>query len=430
MGASLIGDKHVHERITNDVGLFEVIFGGASGAMQPFGKRMTQDQILKVMAYTADPDEELTWKGCCNERQSSPRRRRQHARPTDRFGLTCPCCGARVGLRADNGSARLELEEAGHSLTFPAGTMFVDPHAHMISRTTDDYEAMARAGVVAVIEPAFWIGQPRTNLGSYVDYLSTIVGFERFRAGQFGIRHYCTIGLNSKEANNQALAEAVLEVLPHFATKESVVAIGEIGYDEQTALEDKYLRQQIELAKELELPIMIHTPHRDKKRGTTRTMDVLVEHGFDPRRCVIDHNNEETVQEVLDRGFYAGFSIYPHTKMGNERMTEIVRQYGPERIVVDFRMRLGHLRPARGAEDGRADGRARHRGRCHPAGHLRQCARGLRTERRHARSGLARSDPARPTDPVRRQQRAARRADTAHRTDPPFDDRSADRVTM
>ena len=213
--------------------------------------------------------------------------------------------------------------------------MFIDPHAHMISRTTDDYQAMARAGVVAVIEPAFWIGQPRTNLGSYVDYLSTIVGFEQFRAGQFGIRHYCCIGLNSKEANNEALAEAVMDVLPHFATKEGVVAIGEIGYDEQTALEDKYLRAQIELAQELELPIMIHTPHRDKKRGTLRTMDVLAEHGFDPRRCVIDHNTEETVQEVLDRGFFAAFSIYPQTKMGNERMTEIVRQYGPERIIVN-----------------------------------------------------------------------------------------------
>jgi cytochrome c-L len=51
MGASLTGDKHVYERITKDVGLFEVIFGGAAGAMQPFGKRMTQDQILKVMVY-------------------------------------------------------------------------------------------------------------------------------------------------------------------------------------------------------------------------------------------------------------------------------------------------------------------------------------------------------------------------------------------
>ena len=153
--------------------------------------------------------------------------------------------------------------------------MFIDPHAHMISRTTDDYEAMAAAGVVALIEPAFWIGQPRTYVGTYVDYLSHIVGFERFRAGQFGIRHYCTIGLNSKEANNEELAEGVMEILPRFALKEGVVAIGEIGYDEQTALEDKYFRAQLELAKELDLPVMIHTPHRDKKRGTTRSMDVV-----------------------------------------------------------------------------------------------------------------------------------------------------------
>jgi hypothetical protein len=205
----------------------------------------------------------------------------------------------------------------------------------MISRATDDYQAMAAAGVVAVIEPAFWIGQPRTNVGSYCDYLSHILGFERFRAGQFGIRHYCTIGLNSKEANNEELAEEVMEILPRFATKEGVVAIGEIGYDEQSDLEDKYYRLQLELAKELELPVMIHTPHRDKKRGTTRSMDVCEEHGMDPSMVIVDHNNEETVQETLDRGFWAAFSIYPSTKMGNARMVEILKQYGPERIIVD-----------------------------------------------------------------------------------------------
>ena len=213
--------------------------------------------------------------------------------------------------------------------------MFIDPHTHMISRTTDDYEAMAAAGVVAVIEPAFWIGQPRTNVGSYMDYLSHIIGFERFRAGQFGIRHYCTIGLNSKEANNEGLAEAVMEILPRFALKEGVVAIGEIGYDEQTDLEDKYFRLQLELAKDLDLPVMIHTPHRDKKRGTSRSMDVCEEHGVHPSKVVIDHNNEETVAETLDRGFWAAFSIYPSTKMGNARMVEILRQYGAERIIVD-----------------------------------------------------------------------------------------------
>ncbi len=213
--------------------------------------------------------------------------------------------------------------------------MLIDPHTHMISRTTDDYEAMAAAGVVAVIEPAFWIGQPRTHVGTYIDYLSSIIGFERFRAGQFGIRHYCTIGLNSKEANDEALAEAVMEILPRFALKDGVVAIGEIGYDEQTDLEDKYYRLQIDLAIELDLPVMIHTPHRDKKRGTTRSMDVCEEHGIDPSKVVVDHNNEETVAEVLDRGFWAAFSIYPSTKMGNARMVDILRQYGANRIIVD-----------------------------------------------------------------------------------------------
>jgi predicted metal-dependent TIM-barrel fold hydrolase len=213
--------------------------------------------------------------------------------------------------------------------------MLIDPHAHMISRTTDDYEAMAACGIVAVIEPAFWLGQPRTNAGSYLDYLSSIVGFERFRASQFGIRHYCTIGLNSKEANNEELAEAVMEMIPRFALKEGVVAIGEIGYDEQTALEDKYYRLQLELAKELNLPVMIHTPHRDKKSGTSRSMDVCVEHGVDPQMVIVDHNNEETVREVLDRGFWAAFSIYPSTKMGNARMVEILRQYGAKQIIVD-----------------------------------------------------------------------------------------------
>lgn len=212
---------------------------------------------------------------------------------------------------------------------------FIDPHIHAVSRTTDDYEAMAAAGVVAVIEPAFWLGQPRTTVGSFFDYFSTLVGFERFRAAQFGIRHYCTIGLNSKEANNVPLAEQVMEVLPLFLAKEGVVAVGEIGYDDQTDAEDRFYRAQLELAKEVDLPVMIHTPHRNKKVGTSRSMDVAIEHGLAPSKVVVDHNNEETVREVLDRGFWAAFTIYPNTKMGNERMVEIVRQYGAERIIVD-----------------------------------------------------------------------------------------------
>ncbi|MBW4589067.1 MAG: TatD family hydrolase [Aetokthonos hydrillicola CCALA 1050] len=213
--------------------------------------------------------------------------------------------------------------------------MFIDPHIHMSARTTYDYLIMRESGIVAVIEPAFWLGQLRTNVGSFQDYFSSIVGWERFRASQFGIKHYCTIGLNPKEANNEALAEDVMELLPLYASKEGVVAIGEIGYDDMTPAEDKYFRRQIELARLLDSIVLIHTPHRNKKAGTSRSMDVCIEHGLSPSRVIVDHNNEETVKEVLERGFWAAFTIYPHTKMGNARMVEIVRHYGSDRIIVD-----------------------------------------------------------------------------------------------
>lgn len=215
------------------------------------------------------------------------------------------------------------------------GMRFFDPHVHMTSRTTDDYQAMADAGVVGIIEPSFWLGQPRTGVATFKDYYGSLIGWERFRSSQFGIKHYCTIGLNSRESNNEALAEQVMEILPFFMLKEGVVGIGEIGFDDQTAAEEKYYRLQLELAKDAGLPVQIHTPHRDKKRGTTRSMDIALEHGLAPSMVIIDHNNEETVKEVLDRGFWAGFTIYPFTKMGNERMVEIVKQYGTRHIMIN-----------------------------------------------------------------------------------------------
>ncbi|QDU84745.1 TatD related DNase [Planctomycetes bacterium Pla163] len=212
---------------------------------------------------------------------------------------------------------------------------FFDPHIHMSSRTTDDYESMARAGIRAVIEPAFWLGQPRTNVGSFVDYFSSLIGWERFRASQFGIVHYCTIGLNSKEANDEGLAREVLELLPRYALKEGVVAIGEIGYDEITKAEEFAFQAQLELAVQHDMVVMVHSPHRDKKRGIVRSLDVAAEAGLAMEKLVIDHNNEETIDDTLARGAWAAFTIYPHTKMGSERMCEIVRKYGPERIIVD-----------------------------------------------------------------------------------------------
>ncbi|HUJ76865.1 MAG TPA: TatD family hydrolase [bacterium] len=212
---------------------------------------------------------------------------------------------------------------------------YFDPHIHMTSRTTDDYAAMAAAGIRVVVEPAFWLGQPRTNVGSFVDYFNALLGWERFRASQFGIRHFCTLALNPKEANNPKLAEEVLDLLPRFLQKDGVVAVGEVGYDDQTEAEQRVFGRQLEIALEFDLPVLVHTPHRDKKQGTIRSLSLVKEVGVPPERVLIDHNNEETLPLVLESGCWAGHSIYPHTKMDEARMAKLVQQYGSERIIIN-----------------------------------------------------------------------------------------------
>ena len=211
----------------------------------------------------------------------------------------------------------------------------IDPHIHMTSRTTDDYEAMAAAGIVAIVEPAFWLGQPRTTVGSFVDYFNSLIGWERFRASQFGIRHFCTIGLNPKEANNPRLADEVLALIPRYLNKDGVVAVGEIGFDDQTDEEERYFARQVELAREHNLPVLVHTPHRDKKQGTTRSISLIRSLNFPEERVLIDHNTEETLPLVLESGCWAGHTIYPNTKMDEHRMAALVKRYGTSRIIVN-----------------------------------------------------------------------------------------------
>ncbi len=210
-----------------------------------------------------------------------------------------------------------------------------DPHIHVTSRTTMDYEVMAAAGIAAVVEPSFWVGQPRTHVGTFEDYFNMLLGWERFRASQFGIHHFCTLSLNPKEANNPRIAQGVIDLLPRYLQKDGVVAVGEIGYDDMTPEEDKYFAAQLELAIRFDLPALVHTPHRDKKRGTERSLALIREVGIAEERVLIDHNTEETLPLVLDTGCWAGHSIYPFTKMDEARMVALVKKFGPARLLVN-----------------------------------------------------------------------------------------------
>ncbi|WP_031003531.1 TatD family hydrolase [Streptomyces sp. NRRL F-5727] len=224
-----------------------------------------------------------------------------------------------------------------------------DPHIHMTSRTTDDYEAMYAAGVRAVVEPAFWLGQPRTSPASFLDYFDALLGWEPFRAAQYGIAHHCALALNPKEANDPRCTP-VLDELPRYLVKDSVVAVGEIGYDAMTPAEDTALAAQLQLAAEHGLPALVHTPHRDKLAGLHRTLDVVRESALPVERTLLDHLNETTVAAAVDSGCWLGFSVYPDTKMDTDRMVAVLRTFGTERILVNSAADWGRSDPLKTRE--------------------------------------------------------------------------------
>ncbi|MCX4820455.1 TatD family hydrolase [Streptomyces sp. NBC_01142] len=219
-----------------------------------------------------------------------------------------------------------------------------DPHIHMTSRTTDDYQAMYAAGVRALVEPSFWLGQPRTSPTSFFDYFDALLGWEPFRAAQYGIAHHCTLALNPKEANDPRCTP-VLDALPRYLVKDSVVAVGEIGYDSMTPAEDTALAAQLQLAADHGLPVLVHTPHRDKLAGLRRTVDVIRESNLPTDRVLLDHLNETTVEHATDSGSWLGFSIYPDTKMDEDRMVAILKTYGTEKVLVNSAADWGRSDP-------------------------------------------------------------------------------------
>jgi predicted metal-dependent TIM-barrel fold hydrolase len=231
---------------------------------------------------------------------------------------------------------------------------FFDPHIHMLSRTTDDYEHMAAAGIVGVVEPAFWQGQPRTQVGTFVDYFDSLLGWERFRASQYGIRHYCTMAINPKEANDVGLAAEVMKILPQYCRKDGVVAVGEVGFDDMSAAEERFFAEQVQLAVDLDLPVLVHTPHRDKKRGTERTIALLRDVGIADERVVIDHLNETTLPLVMETGCWRGHSIYPNTKMSEDRMVALLKQYGTDKMIVNSAADWGQSDPLKVPKTGAA----------------------------------------------------------------------------
>jgi predicted metal-dependent TIM-barrel fold hydrolase len=211
----------------------------------------------------------------------------------------------------------------------------IEPHIHMYSRTTDDYEAMYAAGIRACVEPAFWMGCNRRYSGTFFDYFQLILEFETERAQRFGIDHFCAISLNPKETEDTGLADEVIAGLGPYLDHPRCVAMGEIGFNNITPNEERALVRQFEIAQERKMPVIVHLPHLNKLKGAKRIVAIIREMGLDVDLIELDHNTEETMAVCKDSGCYCGMTVYPISKLTPERVSEIIHQFGAERMIVN-----------------------------------------------------------------------------------------------
>ena len=211
---------------------------------------------------------------------------------------------------------------------------YIEPHGHMVSRTTDDYQDMVTAGCAAVCEPAFWAGFDRSSVDGFHDYFCQLTDYEPKRAAKFGLPHFSWLCINPKESEDVALATDVIGLIPKFLDRPNVLGIGEIGLNKNSRNEMKVLEMHVDLAARNNQLILVHTPHlEDKLKGTRLILDVLrSDKRISPERCIIDHVEEHTIQLVLDAGFWAGMTLYPESKCSPARAVDMLDLYSHERI--------------------------------------------------------------------------------------------------
>lgn len=217
--------------------------------------------------------------------------------------------------------------------------IIIEPHIHMLSRTTDDYTAMYNAGIRCVVEPSFWQGASRRHAGTFYDYFALSLDFEPTRSVRYGIDHYSCISVNPKEADDLPLAMETLDGMGRWLDHPRCVCVGEIGFNRITPNEEKVFQRQLEMAKEHALPVLVHTPHdtpeTSKKDGVARILDILREFDYDPGRIVVDHNTEETMPLTRKTDYWAGLTVYPYSKLNPRRAVDILRRWGLERVTVN-----------------------------------------------------------------------------------------------
>ena len=210
---------------------------------------------------------------------------------------------------------------------------FFDGHLRAGSLRSADLADLAFFGVVGALVAAG--DEPSASAPAISRAWTAVVGVEVRRLRRAGLAGYAALGIHPRRIPRRGL-EALLAELPDHLGRRGVVALGAIGLEAGGGAEEAVFVRQLELARELRLPVIVTTPWRDKERVTRRTIAVLRESQLEPRRVRVDQASARTVRMIRACGYSAGLSLSSSGGRGDplDESVRLVRSMGPEGIVL------------------------------------------------------------------------------------------------
>ncbi|MDI3484108.1 MAG: uncharacterized protein PWQ74_695 [Methanobacteriaceae archaeon] len=209
----------------------------------------------------------------------------------------------------------------------------IDAHIHADTRPYEDFEKMAIAGINKTITCAHDPLPMKVSTVTF-EHIQRLLEVDAQRAKENGIKLYVAAGIHPRSIPRDY--NKVIKDLPQILEDKRVVAIGEIGIEKGTQLEIKVLKEQLKLADELKIPVIIHTPRKNKKK-ITRILLQILEDNIDTSKLLIDHVNTEIIKEVIDQESMLGLTIQPG-KMTPFEAVMIMREYGVDKFILNSDM--------------------------------------------------------------------------------------------
>ena len=209
----------------------------------------------------------------------------------------------------------------------------IDAHVHADTRPYEDFEKMAVAGIEKIISCAHDPLHMSTSSVLF-DHFNRIIENDAKRAEKNGLKLYAAIGIHPRSISPDF--EVVLDKLPGLLEKDNVVAIGEIGLEKALESEKNVFKKQLELAQELRMKVVVHTP-RTNKRDVTMVTASMLEENIDPSLVQLDHINNSIINRVIDSGWMLGLTVQPQ-KMTADEAVAMLNEYGFDRFVLDSDM--------------------------------------------------------------------------------------------